>query len=287
MTADGTSLLGADNKAGVAALVTVIERIVQEKIPHGPLYFWFCTDEEICRNGFNFIPKSMAGHLEIFWTLDGRDSGWVDMGCFNGGEIIVSFKGSDAHPGILGSQLRPAHYAAGRFLDSLSQLPSPWNTHGLEAFYYAFADNVWTPTLARIRCWPRAFDFEELEQMALKIREIAKTIAKEKEVAVEVDNMKILYVNINKAIQTKKNLLAVMLNALANQGIIPKEEYIRAGTDGAIVNASYPNLPAPNLGIGSHNIHCFTEFLVVEEFLTIVPTIIDAIKGYAKVLARI
>lgn len=283
VTGDGTSLLGADNKAGVAALVTVIERIIKEKIPHGPLFFWFCTDEEIARNGFEFIPKTMSGRFEIFWTLDGMDCGIVDVGCFNGGEVMVVFKGQDAHPGMSGKDLRPAHYAASRFLDLLGHLPSPWNTKGLEPFYYALAEGNLTPTEAVIKCWPRAFDFEELVRMALEIRGLAERVAKDRRVDVEISNMKILYVSIADAIETKENLLVAMLNSLTAQGFIPKKEWMRAGTDGGIVNVIRPDLPAPNLGTGSHNLHGPKEFLVVDHFLTLVPTIMGAIKEYAKV----
>lgn len=280
VASDGSSLLGADNKAGVAVLVTVIERIIKERIPHGRLFFWFCTDEELGRNGLEFIPKSKVD-FEFFWTLDGKDIGVVDVGCFNGGEIIVAFKGSDAHPGISGDRLKPAHYAASRFLDLLSQLPSPWNTKNREPFYYAFADDAWTPTLAKVRCWPRAFDFEELERMALKIREIAQSVAKEKGVGVEISNLAILYVNTAKAIETKENLLAAMLKSLTGQGLIPRREWIRAGNNGAMLNVTHPNVAAPNLGTGSYNLHSVREFLVVDDFLTLVPTILGAIREYA------
>lgn len=134
ITADGTTLLGADDKAGVAAIMTLIELIPQ--YAHGPFTVWFCTDEEIGEVGVKFLPPGVADTWDIFWTVDGKELNTLDVGCFYGAKVDVKFVGNDTHPGVSGQNLKPAHYAACRFVDKLAEWPSPWTTKDAESFIY-------------------------------------------------------------------------------------------------------------------------------------------------------
>src|SRR3989344_2975579 len=130
ITADGTTLLGGDDKCGVASIMTFIEDMMSRSLPHGPLTVWICTDEEIGEVGVPFLPAGTAERGDFFWTVDGEQVAVVDIGCFYGAGVDVEFIGNDTHPGVSGRSLKPAHYAACRFVDQLANVPTPWQPSG-------------------------------------------------------------------------------------------------------------------------------------------------------------
>lgn len=282
ITADGTSLLGGDDKAGVAAIVTFVEDMLERNIPHGPLTIWICTDEEIGEVGVAFLPPGTAEQWDFFWTVDGEKLKVVDIGCFYGAGVDVEFLGNDTHPGVSGQSLKPAHYAACRFVVKLGdEVPTPWQTSGEESFIYVPALPAGTASKSLIKVFPRTFRQEEIPEMRETIRRVAEEAAEHYGVKTVVSEAKVLYVSTEVAIDANRQLLEPGLDALRTFGVEPELHRVRAGTDGAMLNMTYPKIPAPNLGAGARNLHGVREFLVANE-LELVPDILtDMIRRYA------
>lgn len=285
ITADGTTLLGGDDKAGVAALMTLIENIMESDIPHGPLTVWFCTDEEIGEVGVKFLPKGVAKTWDIFWTVDGERLNVVDVGCFFGAKVNVEFVGNDTHPGVSGRNLKPAHYAAGRFLDKLADGPSPWTTGGDESFIYVPSLPAGSASKVSLTVYPRTFHKDEFPAMEEIIRCAAEEAADRFGVKATVSETEIMYVSTEVAIDSNRRLLQSGLAALRGFGVELELHRVRAGTDGAMLNMTYPSIPAPNLGTGARNLHGLREFVVADE-LELVPGILRSMLGRYALLTR-
>lgn len=273
ITADGTTLLGGDDKCGITSIMTFLEYMMNYNTPHGPLTVWFCTDEEIGEVGVQFLPPGTAEKWDFFWTIDGEQLTVVDIGCFYGAGVDVEFVGNDTHPGVSGHSLKPAHYAACRFVDQLGNVPTPWQTNGEESFIYVPTLPAGTAGKSVIKVFPRTFCQAEIPKMWDVIFDTAVEAAERYGVKVIVGDTKVLYVSTEVAIDANRALLQPGLDALREFGIEAKLHRVRAGTDGAILNMTYPNIPAPNMGAGARNLHGVREFVVADE-LELVPGII-------------
>jgi len=282
ITADGTSLLGADDKAGVAAMMTMIERLAQDSsIVHGPLTFWFCVDEEIGELDITQVAPEIVKSWDILWTVDGEHVGPIDVGCLICRKVTVEFTGVDAHPGVSGHKLKPAHYALVQFLYELTQLSTPMETKDLQPFDYITKILESSAGKASCICGPRSFDQEESDVMLAHVHELAEQAAEAYDVQVEVAD-KILCGNTEAAVLQHENLLAVGELAHRANGFPPERRHVRGGTDGAMVNMTYPDLPAPNMGTGAHNLHGLQEFLVAEQLIGTVNVMQSMIDLYAE-----
>ncbi|MHB8831412.1 MAG: M20/M25/M40 family metallo-hydrolase [Patescibacteria group bacterium] len=285
VTSDGTSLLGGDDKAGVAAMVTTIQEILTSGMAHGPLTFWFCVDEEIGSIDIEVVDKEIVKSWDVFWNVDGERVGTVDVGCFVCRFVDVIFKGSDAHPGVQGDKLCPAHYAAASFMTNLvEEKPAPWDTDESTSFYYVTKIEG-NASQAIAYCAPRTFDLDESERMLETIKEFAESSAWDFDCTYEVKD-RLICVNARVAIEPRMALIKPGVTAHRKHGFSGDLHDVRGGTDGAMVNMVYPKLPAPNMGTGAKNLHGLQEFLVVEE-LEVVPSILlDMIAEYAKMPGR-
>ncbi len=282
ITSNGESLLGGDDKAGIASIMSAIEHLILDsEIVHGPITFWFCTDEEIGELGIDSIPKEIIENWDILWTVDGEAVGQIDTGCFDCRWTDVTFKGKDAHPGVAGHKILPAHYAAIYFMRTLIEKPNPMTTSGDESFYY-ITNFEGTPSEALVRCAPRAFDSEESQSMVSEIERLAELSGKMYDVSVEITD-KLLCINTRPAIDSKKDLLDIGVLAHEKEGYDIKLINVRAGTDGAMINMTYPDLPAPNMGNGSRNIHSPQEFVVVGELESVELIILNMVQGYTQI----
>ncbi|MFA5126806.1 MAG: M20/M25/M40 family metallo-hydrolase [Patescibacteria group bacterium] len=285
ITADGTTLLGGDDKCGVAAIMTFIESMLAHNLPHGPLTIWICTDEEVGEVGVKFLPSGTAEKWDFFWTVDGERLEVVDIGCFYGSSVDVEFIGNDSHPGVSGHSLKPAHYAACRFVDQLGLAPTPWRTSGEESFIYVPSLPACTAGKSTIKVFPRTFRQEEIPEMRETIRLVAEEAASHYGVQAVVSEAKILYVSTEVAIDQNRHLLQPGLDAIRKFWVEPKLHRVRAGTDGAMLNMTYPKIPSPNMGAGARNLHGVREFVVREE-LQLVPEIISEMIGIYATMSR-
>ncbi|MDP3093342.1 MAG: M20/M25/M40 family metallo-hydrolase [bacterium] len=281
VTADGSTLLGADDKAGVAALVVVIRSLLADSIEHGPLTFWFCVDEETGGLDFEAVPAETVRSWSIFWTVDGEQAGLIDVGCLASHLTVISFKGETAHPGLQGDRIKPAHYAAAKFVARLAEeYPTPMTASGQRPFYYV-VEIKGDATLASVTCVPRSFDTAELEQMAQTLRTLAERCAHRYGCTATVDD-KLSCINTRLAVDKHMDLVQPAIDAHRALGLEPKLGDVRGGTDGAALNMLYPDLPAPNIGAGARNLHGPKEFLVVDELELVPPIILNMIRRYSR-----
>lgn len=287
ITSDGTSLLGGDDKNGCAAIVRLIEIIISGHLPHGPLTFWFCVDEEIAEVGTKFLPKEVAEQLDVFWTVDGIDLNQITTSCFNGLSINVDFFGVNAHPGVYGSKLCPAQYAACRFVSMLADIfGTPWNTTGEQPFLYAAEMPTGTAGKSTVKVDLRTFDRSIVRRARKIIRNAASSAAKDFRCTSKVKRTKIEYISTDVAINDNKDLLQPGLDALTDFGVVYKIHRERAGTDGAMANLSYPKLPAPDIGTGAGNLHGLTEFVVEEDLRKLPEILANMVMRYAKMIRK-
>lgn len=254
ITADGTSILGADDKAGLAVIITAIELLVQQKKSHGPITLVFFPDEEIGRFNFKTFPADLSNSWDVFWTIDGLELGTIDQECFVANNVTVTFRGVNAHPGIAGKKLAPAHYAACALVNLLAQKLTPWQASGREP--YRYADSViGNASEAKVVCILRSFESSENERLIKEIKfsvqEVLKIYPK---VSYEID-VKQLSQNTLTAIEKRSWVLSPAKKAIQDNGYEPILRACRAGADGAMFDILYPDIPAPDLGCGARNVH--------------------------------
>ncbi|MDD5251711.1 MAG: M20/M25/M40 family metallo-hydrolase [Patescibacteria group bacterium] len=284
ITSSGDTLLGVDDKAGIAVLMSAIEWVVRGRVPHGPITLILCTDEEIGELGLDHLPPEKVATWDVFWTLDGGPAGEIDIGCFYGVKCSVTFTGNDAHPGECGTKIKSALYAACGFVDSLSRsVLQPWDSSGNDSFVYAARIRDGSASRCVVELLPRSFDRDELMGLLYQtITELAAEQATRLGVKAEVSEMDIRYVSTEEAIARHPEHVALAEAALQQHGLTVKKQRCRGGTDGAMMNVRYPDLSAPNLGIGERNCHQLTEFVVADEITAMVPVVVEMISAYGQ-----
>jgi tripeptide aminopeptidase len=275
---DGSGLLGADDKAGVAALMTVLSRIASEGRSHGPLDVWFTTDEEIGRIGVAALPKGVGEEWDILWTIDGEALAELSVGDLAIRRARVTFSGIDAHPCLHGKDLVPAHYAAARFADRLAELPNPMTTEGRSPFYQ-IASIEGRAERAEVFCRLASFEEADLQTMEETLRGLARGAASAYNAHVDVE-LTTGSANFRDAVALRPELIDPARRALAKAGYEAREIEIRGGTDGGLLAVSFPGLAAPDLGTGARNLHSRGEFLVVDELEALPEVILDIIASY-------
>jgi tripeptide aminopeptidase len=255
VVSDGSGLLGADDKAGVAALMTVLSLISGGNLPHGPGESW-----------------------DVLWTVDGEDLAELSVGDLAIRRARVVFSGIDAHPCLHGKDLVPAHYAAARFVDRLAELPNPMTSDGRTAFYQ-IASIEGGPERAEVFCRFASFDGADLDPMEEALRGIADAAAATygAHFAMEVSTGSVNFID---AVAARPELIDPARRALSEAGYAAREIEIRGGTDGGLLAVSFPGLAAPDLGTGARNLHSRGEFLVVDEMEALPGIIHDIIDSY-------
>jgi tripeptide aminopeptidase len=279
VVSDGSGLLGADDKAGVAALMTVLSLIAAEGRPHGPVDFWFTTDEEIGRIGVDALPPGVGEAWNVLWTVDGEDLAELSVGDLAIRRARVVFSGIDAHPCLHGKDLVPAHYAAARFVDRLAELPNPMTSEGRTAFYQV-ASIEGGAERAEVFCRFASFDGADLEAMEAALRGLAEAAAAAYGAHAEAE-LSTGSANFIDAVVSRPELIDPARRALAEAGYTAREIEIRGGTDGGLLAVSFPGLAAPDLGTGARNLHSRGEFLVVDELESLPGIVLAIIKAYA------
>ncbi len=278
VVSDGSGLLGADDKAGVASLMAVLAAIARGECTHGPVDFWFTTDEEIGRIGVDALPPGTGESWDILWTVDGEDLAELSVGDLAIRRALAVFSGIDAHPCLHGKDLVPAHYAAARFVDRLAELPNPMTTEG-RAPFFQIASVEGRAERATVFCRLASFDGADLDPMEASLRSLADAAAAAygAHVAVEVTTGS---ANFRDAVIARPELIDPARAALKRAGFEPREIEIRGGTDGGLIAVSFPGLPAPDLGTGARNLHSRAEFLVVDELEALPGILLDIIGDY-------
>ena len=244
ITTDGTTLLGADDKAGIAEILTAVDEIIKEGLPHGKICIGFTPDEEIGRGSDHFDVEGFGA--DYAYTLDGDAEGEIQYENFNASTGFVICHGVSVHTGSAKDIMVNSQTIATEFHQMLPADERPETTEGYEGFYHlnAMSGNV---TTTNMKYLIRDFDKENFDKRAEKMQEIA-----------EVLNQK--YGEGSVEVKVTESYMA--LAAIKNVGLEPVVEPIRGGTDGA--RLSFMGLPCPNLGTGGHAFHGVFEHITVE-----------------------
>lgn len=275
---DGKTLLGADDKAGVAEIMTVLEEIVQDStFIHGDIFVAFTPDEEIGRGPHKFDVKSFGA--EIAYTLDGGPVGELQFENFNAASAKVKVRGRNVHPGTAKDTMINSIFIAMDFIERFDRKDTPEHTEKYEGFFHLneFIGDVEGTTLDYII---RDFFEETFEGRKAKMREIEETMNErygEGTVTVEIKDQ---YKNMRKMVEPHMYLVENAKKAMAEAGVEPILEPIRGGTDGA--QLSYLGLPCPNIFTGGENFHGKFEFISVQGMQKAVEVIRNLIRIYAE-----
>lgn len=277
ITTDGTTLLGADDKAGIAEIMTAIEIIQKENIPHGKISIGFNPDEEIGTGAHNFDVKKFAA--DFAYTVDGCLEGQIEYENFNASSALFEIKGINVHPGsakdiMVNSQLIAME------INSMIPNETPANTEGYEGFYHLI-ESLGTVEYSKLNYIVRDHDAEKFEERNKFLKNIEKTINEKYGEDTVTLTIKEQYRNMKEKIEPCMHLIENAKKATKAVGLEPTVDAIRGGTDGA--QLSFKGLPCPNLGTGGAAYHGVYEHISVEGMDKVVDILVELVKIYASI----
>ncbi|MFJ5407840.1 peptidase T [Pectobacterium punjabense] len=259
---DGTSVLGADNKAAVTVVMTLMENLTHAT-PHGDIVVAFVPDEEIGLRGAKALDLKRFD-VDFAYTIDCCELGEVVYENFNAASAEIRFTGVPAHPmsakGVLVNPLLMAH----DFISQFDRQQTPEHTEGREGYVW-FNDLAANANEAKLKASIRDFDLATFEQRKQQIAAIAEKIAAQYPTGSVAFSLSDIYSNISNAITDDRRAIDLLFAALDTLGIEPKVTPMRGGTDGAALSAK--GLLTPNFFTGAHNFHSRFEFLPVPSFV--------------------
>jgi len=263
ITTDGTTLLGADDKAGIAEIVTAMEYLIQHpEIKHGEVRIGFTPDEEIGLGAHKFDVEKF--NAEWAYTMDGSQVGELEYENFNAAGAVVTIHGKIVHPGYAKGKMVNSMLIANAFISALPQHEIPQETEGYEGFFHLcdMHGSVEKTTLEYII---RDHDMALYEQRKKQMLSAAKGINDKLGMdAIEI-TIKDQYFNMREKVEPVMHIVDVAEQAMKDLGIKPLIKAIRGGTDGS--QLSYKGLPCPNIFAGGHNFHGRYEYVPVESMI--------------------
>lgn len=276
ITTDGTTLLGADDKAGIAEIMTAIERIQKENIPHGKICIGFNPDEEIGTGAHNFDVEKFGA--DFAYTLDGWLEGQIEYENFNASSAIFEIKGINVHPGsakdiMVNSQLLAME------INSMLPKETPATTEGYEGFYHLM-ETTGSVEYSKLVYIVRDHDADKFAARNEFLENIAETMNEKYGEDVVTLTIKQQYRNMKEQIEPCMHLIDNAKKAIKSVGLEPTVDAIRGGTDGA--QLSFKGLPCPNLGTGGAAYHGACEHISVEGMDKVVDIAVELVKIYAQ-----
>jgi len=270
ITTDGTTLLGADNKAGIAEIMTALITLKNSDIKHGKIRVAFTPDEEIGRGPHKFDVKAFAA--DFAYTVDGGPLGELQYESFHAAGAKVTVNGTNVHPGTAKGKMVNSMKIAMELQSSLPSDEAPEKTSGYEGFYHllSFQGDVEQTKLAYII---RDFDRTLFEKKKANLTEIVAQLNKKYGENTVVLDLKDQYYNMREKIEPVKEIIETAHQAMVNLGISPIIEPIRGGTDGS--QLSYMGLPTPNIFTGGENFHGKYEYISVDNMQKAANTIVE------------
>lgn len=269
ITTDGTTLLGADDKAGIAEILTAIQYLVEHpEIKHGKLCICFTPDEEIGEGTDHFDVKKFGA--KFAFTVDGGELGELEFENFNAASAKLIFKGRNFHPGYAKNKMVNSITVANEFLASLPKKEIPENTAGYEGFFHVSSirgDVEQTEMEVLIR----DFDRERFEWRKNTIENGVREFSKRFGLTIELE-LKDQYYNMREKIEPLYYIIDIAKQAIRDAEVKPQIVPIRGGTDGA--RLSFMGLPTPNLFTGGHNFHGRYEYIPVSSMEKAVQVIV-------------
>ena len=275
---DGTTLLGADDKAGLAEIVTAMEYLIAHpEIKHGKIRLAFTPDEEIGQGADHFdVTKFNA---EWAYTMDGGEIGELEYENFNAAGVKVHFKGLNVHPGYAYHKMRNSMRIAQEFVGMLPRWETPEHTQDYEGFYHLtnIEGTVERTTLSYII---RDHDRDRFERRKKEILHLVNKINAEFGEDTATIEIKDQYYNMREKVEPVMHVVDLAFDAMEAVGVKPNVKPIRGGTDGA--RLSFEGLPCPNIFAGGHNFHGRFEYVPVqsmEKAMQVVVKIVELLAG--------
>ena len=274
ITTDGTTLLGADDKAGIVEIVEAMKYLIEHpEIKHGTVKVAFGPDEEIGRGADNFNVEEFGA--DFAYTMDGGPVGELEYESFNAAGAVFKIKGKSVHPGTAKGKLINASLIVAEVVNSFPADEVPEKTEGYEGFYFLDKINA-NCEEAELSYILRDHDREKFEAKKKFAANVAKKINEKygKElVSVEIKDQ---YYNMGEIIKDHMNVVEIAKKAMENLGIKPVIEPIRGGTDGSKI--SFMGLPTPNIFAGGENFHGKYEFVALESMILATDVIVEIVK---------
>ena len=275
---DGHTLLGADDKAGIAEIISAIAYLqAHPEIEHGKVRIAFNPDEEIGRGAHNFNVPLFG--CDWAYTVDGGAEGELEFENFNAGSALFTIQGRNVHPGYAKGKMLNALRVATAIVETIPAAESPEQTEGYEGFYHLMSINGGVDK-AEVSYIIRDHDKEIFEKRLAYMSEVAEKMnAIYGENVVEVD-IKRQYSNMREKVEPMMHIIELARKAMEEAGVTPEIKPIRGGTDGA--QLSFMGLPCPNMFAGGINFHSRYEFVSLQVMEKAMMTIVKIIEGAAK-----
>ena len=273
ITTDGTTLLGADDKAGVAEIMTAVEQIITEKIPHGDIWIGFTPDEEVGSGADLFDLDYFKA--KFAYTVDGDYEGEVAYENFNAASASFEITGVNVHPGEAKDIMINAALVGCEIASLLPENETPAHTEGREGFYHLtdFSGDI---AHAKVNYIVRDHDKATFEKRLDTLRGIEQKMNEKYHADTVKLNIQHSYSNMLEVIEKNEYVVAIAKKAIKNIGLEPVSRPVRGGTDGA--RLSFMGLPCPNLGTGGYGFHGPFEHISVEGMDTAVSVIKEIVK---------
>lgn len=267
---DGTTLLGADDKAGIAEIMTAIEYLkAHPEIKHGKIRIGFNPDEEIGLGAHKFDVEKFG--CEWAYTMDGSEVGELEYENFNAASAKITFKGRNVHPGYAKHKMINSIRVANQFISMLPRHETPEHTEGYEGFYHLIGINgsVEETTLSYII---RDHNRERFEGRKQEVAHLVRKINAEFGIEVATLELRDQYYNMREKVTPMMHIIDTAFEAMETVGVTPNVKPIRGGTDGA--QLSFKGLPCPNIFAGGINFHGRYEFIPVQSMEKAVKVIV-------------
>lgn len=273
ITTDGTTLLGADDKAGVSEIMTAVEQIITEKIPHGDIWIGFTPDEEVGSGADLFDLDYFKA--KFAYTVDGDYEGEVAYENFNAASASFEINGVNVHPGEAKDIMINAALVGCEIASLLPENETPAHTEGREGFYHLtdFSGDI---AHAKVNYIVRDHDKATFEKRLDTLRGIEQKMNEKYHADTVKLNIQYSYSNMLEVIEKNEYVVAIAKKAIKNVGPEPVSRPVRGGTDGA--RLSFMGLPCPNLGTGGYGFHGPFEHISVEGMDTAVSVIKEIVK---------
>ena len=271
ITTDGTTLLGADDKAGITEIISAMEYLINNpELKHGTIKVGFTPDEEIGRGAHKFDVKKFGA--DWAYTMDGSQIGELEYENFNAAGAVVTVKGKIVHPGYAKGKLINSMYIASQFINSLPKMETPEHTEGREGFFHLHDMNGAVEE-TKLYYIIRDHDLSHFEVRKNTINKLAEELNSKygsELISVEIKDQ---YFNMREKIEPVMHIVKIAEEAMIQANIKPLIKPIRGGTDGS--QLSYMGLPCPNIFAGGHNFHGRYEYVPVESMQKAIEVIVN------------
>ena len=278
ITTDGTTLLGADDKAGIAEIISAMEYLINHpELKHGTIKVGFTPDEEIGRGAHKFDVKKFGA--DWAYTMDGSQVGELEYENFNAAGALVTVKGKIVHPGYAKGKMINSMYIATQFINSLPKMETPEHTEGREGFFHLHSINGAVEE-TKLQYIIRDHDLSHFEARKNVINKLAAELNSQygrEAISVEIKDQ---YFNMREKIEPVMHIVKIAEEAMIQANIKPLIKPIRGGTDGS--QLSYMGLPCPNIFAGGHNFHGRYEYIPVESMQKAIEVIVNIAQLVAK-----